>query len=509
MTGAVLKTVVAGYPGQAGSIPVRLRQLVRRPRGVHRIDVPRMARPLPDDPRRRTPRTDVVLADPRSRPPLERLGRAARQGRRRRGARASAARGRVDPEDVVDGVLARPARGRPRRCAAVVNATGVVVHTNLGRAPLSRRRGRGACVTAAGATDVELDLATGRRGRRGRGALAALAAAVPDAEAVHVVNNGAAALPWCLRAGARAARSSWRAASWSRSATASASPSCWSPSARGCARSAPPTGCASADYEGAVGDETAFVLKVHPSNFRVEGFTSSVPVGGLGGRSACPWSPTSAPACSPPTRGCPTSPTRPRRLRAGAALVTASGDKLLGGPAVRPAAGRAALVERLRRHPARPGAARRQAHPGRARGDADRPRAAGRRGPRPAARRTCCARARRIAARLGPDGGGRRARRARSAAAAPPASCCPSAAVALPAAARRRRCASASHPVVGHVADGRLLLDLLAVPGRPGRPLCRRRTPRLADADRADRLTCTSSPPPGTSTTASPRWSGR
>ncbi len=81
----------------------------------------------------------------------------------------------------------------------VINATGVVVHTNLGRAPLSA-----AAVTAlslaAGATDVELSLTSGQRGRRGRGALAALASAVPAAGGVHVVNNGAAALALVTRA---------------------------------------------------------------------------------------------------------------------------------------------------------------------------------------------------------------------------------------------------------------------------------------------------------------------
>src|SRR5690606_6110697 len=75
----------------------------------------------------------------------------------------------------------------------VVNATGVVIHTGLGRAPLSRPA-REALAVAAGHTDVEHDLVTGRRATRGAGAIAALAAAVPAAEAVHVVNNNAAAL---------------------------------------------------------------------------------------------------------------------------------------------------------------------------------------------------------------------------------------------------------------------------------------------------------------------------
>ena len=148
------------------------------------------------DPRRAVPRTDRVLADPRLREAADRLGPAlvkqavvAAQQRCREGA--------VAPDEVADvAVAALPASATSLR--RVVNATGVVVHTNLGRAPLSPAAVE-ALRTAAGATDVELDLATARRGRRGRGTLEALAAAVPDAEAAHVVNNGAAALALVTR----------------------------------------------------------------------------------------------------------------------------------------------------------------------------------------------------------------------------------------------------------------------------------------------------------------------
>src|SRR5690606_21326130 len=94
--------------------------------------------------------------------------------------------GEIAPGQVLDEALA----GLPARATAlrrVLNATGVVVHTNLGRAPLSAAAVE-ALEVAAGATDVELDLASGRRGRRGRSAMAALAAAVPAAGGVHVVN---------------------------------------------------------------------------------------------------------------------------------------------------------------------------------------------------------------------------------------------------------------------------------------------------------------------------------
>ncbi|MDT5146005.1 MAG: L-seryl-tRNA(Ser) seleniumtransferase, partial [Mycobacterium sp.] len=144
-----------------------------------------------DDPRRRVPRTDALLADPRLAAAERVLGRPVVKSviaDAQRRARA----GEIAPERVAEqAVAALPPTASGLR--PVINATGVVVHTNLGRAPLSRAA-LDAVVAAGGATDVEFDLATGRRARRGRGALAALARAVPAAGGVHVVNNNAAAL---------------------------------------------------------------------------------------------------------------------------------------------------------------------------------------------------------------------------------------------------------------------------------------------------------------------------
>ncbi len=143
------------------------------------------------DPRRRVPRTDVLLADPRLAEAQRFLGRelvktVVAQAQER------ARTGEIEPEQVADdAVAALPAGASSLR--PVINATGVVVHTNLGRAPLSRAA-MDAMTTASGATDVEFDLTTGRRARRGRAALAALARAVPAAGGVHIVNNNAAAL---------------------------------------------------------------------------------------------------------------------------------------------------------------------------------------------------------------------------------------------------------------------------------------------------------------------------
>ncbi|MCW2643440.1 MAG: L-seryl-tRNA(Sec) selenium transferase, partial [Dactylosporangium sp.] len=117
------------------------------------------------DPRRRVPRTDVVLTDPRLVAATATLGHDQVKAVVN-AAQERARRGEIAPEKVADAaVAALPAGSSSLR--GVVNATGVVLHTNLGRAPLSAGA-VAAVVSAAGHTDVELDLATGRRARRGR-----------------------------------------------------------------------------------------------------------------------------------------------------------------------------------------------------------------------------------------------------------------------------------------------------------------------------------------------------
>src|SRR4051812_5096996 len=148
---------------------------------------------MTDDPdrRRQVPRTDALLDEPRVAAAAARLGRDLVKDAVR-GVQQRIRNGEVDPDAAVAAVLAvLPAR--PSSLQPVLNATGVLVHTNLGRAPLSTAA-VDAVVAAAGTTDVELDLATGRRGTRGQGAIAALLGAVPAAEAALVVGNCAAAL---------------------------------------------------------------------------------------------------------------------------------------------------------------------------------------------------------------------------------------------------------------------------------------------------------------------------
>ncbi|WNM38660.1 L-seryl-tRNA(Sec) selenium transferase [Micromonospora halotolerans] len=297
------------------------------------------------DPRRRVPRTDALLADPALAAAAGTLGRdrvKAAIVRAQRRARA----GELAPEQVRDAALADLPAPTPR---AVLNATGVVLHTNLGRAPLAAAA-VDALVAAAGHTDVELDLRTGRRARRGREALEALAAAVPDAAAVHVVNNGAAAL--VLAATALAAD---REIVVSRGELVEIGDGFRLPdlleSTGARLREVGTTNRTGlGDYAAAVGPRTGFVLKVHPSNFRVTGFTSAVPVAELA-TLGVPVVADIGSGLLAPDPLLPDEPDAATTLRAGAHLVTASGDKLLGGPQAGLLLGAADLVERLRRHP--------------------------------------------------------------------------------------------------------------------------------------------------------------
>src|SRR5918992_4177357 len=228
------------------------------------------------DPRRRIPRTDAVLDDPRVVKAARGVGRttvktivAAAQKRARAG--------EIAPDEVVAVTVSALAADGLR---PVINATGVLVHTNLGRAPLSRAAAQ-AVLDACAATDVEFDLTTGERARRGRTALAALAAAAPAAQDVHVVNNNAAAL--VLAATALAAG---REIIISRREMVEIGDGFRLPdlleSTGARLREVGTTNRTTvSDYAAAIGADTGFVLKVHPSNFRVEGFTAAASVAEL------------------------------------------------------------------------------------------------------------------------------------------------------------------------------------------------------------------------------------
>jgi len=301
----------------------------------------------PPDDRRRIPRTDAVLADERVTRASGRLGTVVVKAAVT-AAQARARAGEIVADDVVEEVLGRlPAR--PTSLRPVLNATGVVLHTNLGRAPLSAAAVE-AMTVAAGYVDVEFDVRTGQRARRGRATLAALAGAAPAAEAGLVVNNGAAALVL-----ATTALASGREVIVSRGEMVEIGDGFRLPDLiRSTGAQLREVGTTNrtvlGDYAEAVTPDTGCILKVHPSNFRVEGFTSAVSVAGLA-TLAVPVVVDIGSGLLRPDAVLPQEPDATTTLAAGAALVTCSGDKLLGGPQAGIVLGRADLVEALRRHP--------------------------------------------------------------------------------------------------------------------------------------------------------------
>jgi L-seryl-tRNA(Ser) seleniumtransferase len=301
----------------------------------------------PGQSRRRIPRTDLLLSDPRLAAAQRRLGRPLVKAVITR-AQERARSGEITPERVADAAAA----ALPPLAATltpVINATGVIVHTNLGRAPLSAAATR-ALVAAAGNCDLEFDLVSGVRGRRGTGALDALRSAVPAAGAVGVVNNNAAAL--VLAATALAAG---REIVISRGELIEIGDRFRLPdlltSTGAMLREIGTTNrTTAADYQAAIGDRTGFILKVHPSNYRVEGFTAAATVAELAGLGV-PVVHDIGSGLLAPHPALPDEPDAATSLKEGAALVTASGDKLLGGPQAGLLLGDADLVRRLLRHP--------------------------------------------------------------------------------------------------------------------------------------------------------------
>lgn len=328
-----------------------------------------------EDPRRRIPRTDRLLALP------EVVAASGAMGERVvhdlvRAAQDRARRGEIAPEDVAAAVLASLGEHSASSLRPVLNATGVIVHTNLGRAPLSAAA-RQAVQDAAGYTDVEFDLATGARSRRGAGARAALLAACPAAEDALVVNNGAAALLLATTALAAGREVLWsrgelveigagfrlaelvasagarvrevgttnrtHASDYREALTAGAD------GEQGAAAPGPGAQPAPAD-ESPVGA----ILKVHTSNYRIEGFTSEVGIAELAALAHEHGLPLIADLGSGLLRPEPALPDEPdaaSALTAGADMVITSGDKLLGGPQAGILLGRREVIARLARHP--------------------------------------------------------------------------------------------------------------------------------------------------------------
>ncbi|HEX2051406.1 MAG TPA: L-seryl-tRNA(Sec) selenium transferase [Actinomycetota bacterium] len=273
-------------------------------------------------------------------------------------ARRAVARGGHAPsvDDVAHAAAARLAARRRALLGPVINATGVIVHTNLGRVPLGRTQLDAVARVARGYSNLEYDVARGGRGRRHDHA-ATLLRELTGAEAALVVNNNAAAVLVVL-----AALCAGRDVVISRGELVEIGgefriPDVMAASGARLVEVGTTNRTHLADYERALGPDTAAILKVHPSNYRVVGFTASVAdrdVARLARGRGVPFLYDLGSGLVEPPGDAPWSRDEPRvadALAAGADVVTFSGDKLLGGPQAGVIVGRARLVETIARHP--------------------------------------------------------------------------------------------------------------------------------------------------------------
>ncbi|MGE5226778.1 MAG: L-seryl-tRNA(Sec) selenium transferase [Planctomycetaceae bacterium] len=270
-------------------------------------------------------------------------------------ARTEAAAG-IDPP-MADELLARAvgkARAATFGLSPVINATGVVLHTNLGRAPLPEAAMRAVARAAAGYADLEVDRSSGARGRRtSRAEL--LLAALTGAEEALVVNNCAAGLLLTLAALAKG-----RPVPVSRGELIEIGgefriPDIMAASGARLVEVGTTNRTRLADYRRALEPKTAALLKVHPSNYKVVGFTADTAANELAGLARShqiPFVYDIGSGLLDRERGFPgDEPTAHGALEEGADLVLFSGDKLLGGPQAGCVVGRADLIGKLRAHP--------------------------------------------------------------------------------------------------------------------------------------------------------------
>ena len=314
------------------------------------------------DPRRHLPAVGVLCAHPAAQPLSERFGPAAVVAAMRTVLAEARARLRIDPTAVptIGDLLTASARqleaGARETLFPVINATGVVIHTNLGRAPLAPEA-LAAIQAAAGYGNLELNLATGRRASR-HDHLEALIAEVSSAEAGLAVNNCAGAVLLALAAVAEGAPVIVSRGELVEIGGGFRVPDVVAQGGSRLVEVGTTNRTHLSDYEAALRDhpEARVILRTHQSNFRMTGFTSAPPlealvrfahahrvllVEDLGGGALIDLAPY----------GIADEPTVQASLGAGVDLVLFSGDKLLGGPQAGIAAGRRELIGRLARHP--------------------------------------------------------------------------------------------------------------------------------------------------------------
>ncbi|HET9660528.1 MAG TPA: L-seryl-tRNA(Sec) selenium transferase [Thermomicrobiales bacterium] len=262
---------------------------------------------------------------------------------------------RLSVDDVIERCQVALAEIEATRFDSVINGTGIVLHTNLGRAPVSHETAAAMAASAGSYLSLEIDPDTNRRGGR-MDEISRLMRVLTGAQSTLVVNNNAGAILLSL-----AALSAGREVVVSRGEAVEIGGGVRIPEV------VQQSGCRLVevgttnrtylkDFQNAAGPDTSALLKVHTSNFRVEGFTAGVTTGELGGLARSLdlllLEDLGSGALLDTSRfGLSHEPTVAEVISAGASIVTLSGDKLLGGPQAGIIAGRRDLIGRIERHP--------------------------------------------------------------------------------------------------------------------------------------------------------------
>jgi L-seryl-tRNA(Ser) seleniumtransferase len=281
--------------------------------------------------------------------------RGVLDGFRRRAAEGTLAAADLQPGAIRDALAAALELAALPYYRQVINATGVVLHTGLGRAALPREAVAALADLSGGSQRLEIDLETGDRGGRDEGC-ARLLRELTGCEAATVVNNNAAATLLILAALARGREVIVSRGELVEIGGSFRIPEVMSESGARLAEVGTTNRTHPRDYRDAIGDQTGLILKVHTSNYRIEGFTSEVAIEELAalGRAhglAVVHDLGSGCLVDLASHGLPGESLIQRSIAAGADLVCFSGDKLLGGPQCGLIAGRKEAVERCRRHP--------------------------------------------------------------------------------------------------------------------------------------------------------------
>jgi len=312
-----------------------------------------------DNPYRALPSVDHLMADERLRGLREEaplvLTEIARQALE--AARGAIAEGTPAPgeDQIVENILAQAQAVLQPSLRPVINATGVIIHTNLGRAPLSGDAIAAMTAASRGYTNLEFDLESGERGSR-YGHLEPVLTRLTGAEAAMAVNNNAAAVLLALSVLAPGKEVIISRGQAVEIGGGFRIPDVMAQSGARLVEVGTTNRTYLRDYKSAITPDTAAILRVHASNFRIIGFTASPSIQDLARlaheHSLLLLDDIGSGCLLDTTRfGLAAEPTVRESLAAGADLTLFSGDKLLGGPQAGVIAGRQGLIDQLRRHP--------------------------------------------------------------------------------------------------------------------------------------------------------------